>query len=242
MLLLKKLRVTTHQPVFCKVHYQAFWGVLLCTDFTKECCWKVSLKVYCKKYDHTYEYEYHTSVTMEILIPSATSVVIIFLILSSPHGYKCLTSNKAGCTLRKSLRLWIRWVRHRSWTWTESYSFVIVLGHGQIPILSNKPLDKLDVTARLLMLKQERQMCETMQSSHRLCPVMVMVRALLVPTASDDGDGPSFCTDQRHFSTLSEFLTFFYPCFFWNPRLVRWIMVRLGKVGREVVEKLDYQW
>jgi hypothetical protein len=43
--------------------------------------------------------------------------------------------HKAGCTLRQSLRLWIRWVRHRSghgqspffrhrsWTWTEPYSF-----------------------------------------------------------------------------------------------------------------------
>ncbi len=58
--------------------------------------------------------------------------------------------HKTGCTFRQSLRLWIRWVRHRSWTWTESYSFVIVLGHGQHPILSNKSLHKLDVTARLL--------------------------------------------------------------------------------------------
>ncbi len=55
--------------------------------------------------------------------------------------------HKAGCTLRQSLRLWIRWVRHRSWTWTEPQS----------PILSNKPLDKLEVTSRLLLWKQERQ-------------------------------------------------------------------------------------
>ena len=27
-------------------------------------------------------------------------------------------------------------------------------------------------------------MCETMQSSHRLCPAMALVRALLAPTAS----------------------------------------------------------
>jgi hypothetical protein len=33
----------------------------------------------------------------------------------------------------------------------EFVEFVIVLGHGQSPILSNKPLDKLDVTARLLL-------------------------------------------------------------------------------------------
>ncbi len=31
--------------------------------------------------------------------------------------------HKAGCTLRQSLRLWIRWVRHRSRTWTDPYSF-----------------------------------------------------------------------------------------------------------------------
>jgi hypothetical protein len=32
----------------------------------------------------------------------------------------------------------------------EFVEFVIVLGHGQSPILSNKPLDKLDATVRLL--------------------------------------------------------------------------------------------
>ena len=30
----------------------------------------------------------------------------------------------------------------------EFVEFVIVLGHGQSPILSNKPLDKLEVTQR----------------------------------------------------------------------------------------------
>ncbi len=58
--------------------------------------------------------------------------------------------HKAGCTFRQSHRLRICWVRHRSWTWVENYSFVIVLGHGQSPILSNKPLHKLDVTSRYL--------------------------------------------------------------------------------------------
>jgi hypothetical protein len=33
----------------------------------------------------------------------------------------------------------------------EFVEFVIVLGHGQRPILSNKPLDKFDVTVRLLL-------------------------------------------------------------------------------------------
>ncbi len=85
--------------------------------------------------------------------------------------------HKAGCTFRQSLRLWICWVRHRSWTWTETYPFVIVLGHGQSPILSNKTLHKLDVTVRLLLWTQERRMCETMQSSHRPRPVMALVHA-----------------------------------------------------------------
>jgi hypothetical protein len=33
----------------------------------------------------------------------------------------------------------------------EFVEFVIVVGHGQSPILSNKTLDKLDVTTRLLL-------------------------------------------------------------------------------------------
>jgi hypothetical protein len=36
-------------------------------------------------------------------------------------------------------------------------------------------------------------MCETMQSSHRLRPVMALVRALLPPTASGDGAGARLC-------------------------------------------------
>jgi hypothetical protein len=46
-------------------------------------------------------------------------------------------------------------------------------------------------------------MCETMQSSHRLRPVMALVRALLVPTASGDGAGERFCAPlppSPHFS------------------------------------------
>jgi hypothetical protein len=35
-------------------------------------------------------------------------------------------------------------------------------------------------------------MCETMESSHRLCPAMTLVRALLAPTSSDDGAGPVY--------------------------------------------------
>ena len=37
-------------------------------------------------------------------------------------------------------------------------------------------------------------MCETLQSSHRLCPVMTLVRAFLAPTASGDGAGALLCT------------------------------------------------
>ena len=37
-------------------------------------------------------------------------------------------------------------------------------------------------------------MCETMQSSHRLCPAMALVRALLAaPTVSGDGAVERFC-------------------------------------------------
>jgi hypothetical protein len=36
-------------------------------------------------------------------------------------------------------------------------------------------------------------MCETMQSSHRLRPVMALVRAFLAPTVSGDDDGARHC-------------------------------------------------
>jgi hypothetical protein len=101
-------------------------------------------------------------------------------------------------------------------------------------------------------------MWETIQSSHRLCPVMALVRAFLTPTASGDGAGAHFCVplpSSPHFSTTcpdsqgtrksrwsrvgsSKIILDFYPVIC----LVRWIMDRLGKVGREVVKKLDYQW
>ncbi len=68
---------------------------------------------------------------MQILIPSTVRAATIFLILSSPHGCICLTSLKITSTqgrMYQSLRLWIPnkkvcWVRHRSWTWTDPYSF-----------------------------------------------------------------------------------------------------------------------
>jgi hypothetical protein len=46
-------------------------------------------------------------------------------------------------------------------------------------------------------------MYETMQSSHRLCPVMALVRAFLTPTTSGDGVGARICASlpsSPHFS------------------------------------------
>jgi hypothetical protein len=132
-------------------------------------------KKYIVKYPHTYEYEYHTSVAMQILISSTVSSATIFFILSSPYGCIKITSTQGRLyvpsvtssmnSLSSSSFLDMDrtlFFRHRSWTWTEPYSF-------------EKPLHKLDVTSRLLLWKQERRMCETMQSSHRLCPTMTLV-------------------------------------------------------------------
>jgi hypothetical protein len=80
---------------------------------------------------------------MQILIPSTSSAATIFLILSSPHG--CLLDKLED---HFDTRQDVRSVSHFVYEFVE---FVIVLGHGQSPILSNKPLDKLDVTARLLL-------------------------------------------------------------------------------------------
>jgi hypothetical protein len=132
-------------------------------------------KKYIVKYPHTYEYEYHTSVAMQILISSTVSSATLFFILSSPYGCIKITSTQGRLyvpsvtssmnSLSSSSFLDMDrtlFFRHRSWTWTEPYSF-------------EKPLHKLDVTSRLLLWKQERRMCETMQSSHRLCPTMTLV-------------------------------------------------------------------
>jgi hypothetical protein len=57
-------------------------------------------------------------------------------------------------------------------------------------------------------------MCETMQSSHRLCPTMTLVRAFLVPTASGEGDGARFCTplpSSPHFSAACPEKTHEFP-------------------------------
>ncbi len=110
---------------------------LLRTDLTEVYCWKVFqvfLKVYCKKYVHTYEYEYHISVVMQILIPSTARAATIFLILSSPYGCICLTSFEDHFDTRQVVRSVSHFVN-------EFVEFVIVLGHGQSPILSSSFLD-----------------------------------------------------------------------------------------------------
>ena len=76
---------------------------------------------------------------MEILIPSAASTATIFLILSSPHVYICLTSYTDHFDTRQVIRS------------VSDFEFVILLGHGQSPILSNESVDKLDVTVTLLV-------------------------------------------------------------------------------------------
>ncbi len=81
---------------------------------------------------------------MQILIPSTASVTTIFLILSSPQWLHLLDKLEDHFDTRQAVRS----VSHFVY---EFFEFVIVLGHGQSPILSNKPLDKLDVTARLLL-------------------------------------------------------------------------------------------
>ncbi len=179
---------------------------------------------------------------MEILIPSQIVQPLFSWFSRLPMNVSAWQVwrslwHTTGCTLRQSLRLWIRWVRHRSWTWAESYSFVIVLGHGQIPILSNKPLDKLEVT--LLMWKQERQMCETMKSSHWLRPAMALVRALLKLTVTRVR---WWCWRVFLYVTVV-FVSLFRGMSlkrldeFRKKTSVRWIMGRIGKVGREVVKK-----
>jgi hypothetical protein len=57
-------------------------------------------------------------------------------------------------------------------------------------------------------------MCETMQSSHRLCPVMVLVQAFLAPTVSGDGSGSRFCvplSSSPHFSAACPEKTCEFP-------------------------------
>ncbi len=81
---------------------------------------------------------------MQILIPSTASAATIFLILSVSPSLHLLDKLEDQFDTRQAVRS----VSHFVYEFVE---FVIVLGHGQNSILSNKPLDKLDVTARLLL-------------------------------------------------------------------------------------------
>jgi hypothetical protein len=199
---------------------------------------------------------------MEILITSTVSEVTIFLILSSPHGYICLTTLKITSTLGRLYTPSVTssmnslsssstlemgrtlFFRHRSWTLTDPYSF-----------------------------EQATWQTWGHTSPVKTGPTNVWDDAILPPTVSDDDTGTLFCTplpSSPHFSVACPEKThefpenpdFFCP-FLWGGTLsqttqksrwsrvgtskiildlVRWIMVRIGKVGREVVKSLDYQW
>jgi hypothetical protein len=89
-------------------------------------------------------------------------------------------------------------------------------------------------------------MCETIQSSHRLCPVMTLVHAFLTSTVSGDDTGARFCVSlstSPHFSAacpektyeFPENPVFFYP-FLWggtlsqDTRKSRWSRVGTSKI------------
>ncbi len=217
------------------------------------------------------------------MIPSTVSTDTIFLILSSPYGCIWLTSLNITPTQG---RLYVPSVtssmnslssssfldmdrdlffRHRSWTWTESYSF------------------EQDTS---------QTWCHIETSAVKKGATNVWDNAILPPTVSGDGTGACFfgtdCVRRCRWCTLLWATAFFTSLFrgmsskdsqiFWksffcpfllgetlshgtrksrwsrvgtskiildfNPVicLVRWIMVRLGKVGRVVVKKLNYQW
>jgi hypothetical protein len=124
--------------------------------------------------------------------------------------------------------------RHRSWTWTEPYSFEQATS---------------------------QTWCHSETSVVKAGKTNVWDDAILPPTASGHGSGTRFfstdcvrwwrwCTPlspSSHFSAAcpektrvgtSKIIIDFYPVIC----LVQWIMGRLGKFEREVVKKLDYQW
>jgi hypothetical protein len=121
--------------------------------------------------------------------------------------------------------------RHRPLTWTESFSFEQATSQSW---------------------------CHIETSPVKAGATNVWDNSILPPTASGDDVGERFfstdCVRWWHRCTLlcsqdtkksrwsrvgtSKIILDFYPVIC----LVRWIMDRLGKVGREVVTKLDYQW
>jgi hypothetical protein len=230
-----------------------------------------------------------------MLIPSTGSASTIFLILSSPYDCIKITSTQdrlyvpsVNSSMNSSSSSFLDidralFFRHRSWTWTETYSFE-------------------QDTSQIW--------CHSETSAVKAGPTNVRDNAILPQTASDDGAGTRFfstdCVRRWRFSghveekwgeggsgsseaktavtlcrlrltfprhvlkRLTNFLTiqFLFTLFYgvtlsqgtrksrWSRVgiskiildfcpvicLVRWIMVTLGKVEREVVKKLDYQW
>ncbi len=124
---------------------------------------------------------------MQILIPSTASAATIFLILSSPYGCICLTSLKITSTQGRLYVLSVTssmnslnsssfldmdralFFRHRSWTWTEPYSFERATS---------------------------QTWCHSETSAVKAGTTNVWDNAILPPTASGDGAGArSFSTD-----------------------------------------------
>ncbi len=169
---------------------------------------KYTVERYPKKYivksTHTYEYEYHISAVMTILIPSTGSATTIFLILSSPYDCIKITSTQGRLS-------------HRDFC-CENRSDECVRQ-------CNPPTDYV----------RWWHWCTT-------CPEKTWEfpenPGFFYPFLW--GGTLSECTRKSRWSRVgaSKIIFDFYPVIC----LVRWIMDRFGKVEREVVKKLDYQW
>ena len=155
---------------------------------------------------------------------------------------------KAGCMLRHSLRLWIRWVRHISWTSTELYSFeqgtwltnlmslrdfFSSVKAGATHVRENLPLSLLRIPACLAcryaaLLSID---CDFFVLSSNSDVVILEVGHVLI-------SGDKSASRQWSRVGTSNIILDFYS----GNCLVRWIIGRIGNVGREMVKKLDYKW
>ena len=149
---------------------------------------------------------------MQILIPSTTSAATIFLILSSPHGCICLTSLKITSTQGRLYApsvtsSWIRWVRHRSWTWTEPYSFEQATW---------------------------QTWCNSETSAVKAGATNVRDNAILPPTASGDGAGARFvstdCVRRWRWCALLCAITAWLLSVTKGTKKSRWSRVRTSKI------------
>ncbi len=134
--------ITSRQQVFI-LALNVFSSVLSIVLFLRaSCCFPAVVKTRSIPPPDPGQPSYvNVSAAMQILIPSTDSAATILLILSSPYGCICLTSLKITSTQGK---LYVPSVtssmnslssssfldmdralffRHRSWTWTEPYSF-----------------------------------------------------------------------------------------------------------------------